>query len=171
MNTNCPVESLLLVTASAHREDLQKALYHRLQVPVLLAATLQQATENLAGSQRRAIVVDEALFDLNPDAAEHFLAHCTEEFPIFIKPAISTAERCLSQVVVGLRRMDLEKQTALRTIQKQVHSQVRDALTTILICGPLALKAPGLPPEAGKNISAMVDAAETMHHSLTSVTE
>ncbi len=171
MNTNCPVESLLLITASTHGEALQKALRSRLNAPVLLATTLSQAAEELAGSQRRAIVLDEALCDLNPEAAEHFLARCTEEFPIFIKPAISTAERCVVQVMMGLQRMEMEKQNALRTMQKLVHSQVRDALTTILICGPLALKAPGLPPEAGKNISAMMDAAETIHRSLSDAAE
>lgn len=166
MNTTSSIESLLLVTASARGAELQEALQARLRIPVLAAASLVQAAEQLAGSQHRAIVLDEALCDLEPESAERFLAHCTEEFPVFIRPAISSAARCAAQVECGLRRMEMEKQAALRAMQKQVHAQVRDALTAILLYGPLALQAPGLAPETIRNISSMVEAAETLRRAL-----
>ncbi|MDR3762492.1 MAG: hypothetical protein P4M01_00200 [Acidobacteriota bacterium] len=167
MNMTLPIESVLLVTASTRRDELRSMLHERLHVPIVLAESFAQAAEALAGSQHRAVVLDEALCDLAPEETSYFLARCTEEFPVFIKPAISTAERCATQVELGLQRMEKEKQALLRAMQRQVYAQVNDALTAILICAPLALKTPGLPPEAVRNLDSVVKAAESMHHALS----
>jgi hypothetical protein len=167
MNTNCPVESLLLLSASERRLELQTALQQSLQLSVSIATSFADALSELANAQHSVVVLDEALCDLDPEGMDVFFSRCTGEFPIFVKLAISGAPRCVKQVELGLRRFELEEKVAMCLAHSQVRAQVCDALTTILVHGHLAKDTPGLPAEAGKNITAIVEAGESLNQALS----
>ena len=148
MNTNCQASQLLLLSASERRFELQTAISEALQMPVSVAATFADALSAVSLAPYRAVILDEGLADLDPASADQFLARCTDELPIFVKLAITGIPRCLQQVQLAMQRFDREQQIAVASAKHAVRSQVRDALTSILICGQLALKTPGMPPGA-----------------------
>jgi len=167
MNTNYPVESLLLLSTSDRRLELQTALQQALQLRVSVATSFSEGLSELAKTQHSAVVLDEALCDLDPEGMNVFFSRCTGEFPIFVKLSISGAARCVKQVELGLRRFQIEEKIAMCSARSQMRAQVCDALTTILVHGHLAKNTPGLPAEAGKNITAMVEAGEALNQSLS----
>lgn len=167
MNTTCQVDSLLLLSASERKHELQEALRKHFEIPVAVAASFREGMDELTVTQHRVVVVDEALSDLDPDGCKQFFQRGAEGFPIFVKLAISGAERCVQQVALGLRRYELEQKTLQAAVRNQMRAQLRDSLTTILVCGQLALKHAATSPDAVRNINAMVEAGEAMNAVLT----
>ena len=110
-----------------------------------VAATFQEALNAVAIRQYRAVVLDEGLADLNPTPADHFLSHCGDELPIFVKLAITGVPRCVQQVQLAIRRFDREQQRVAIAARRSIGAQVSDALTSVLIHSQLALKTPRLP--------------------------
>jgi hypothetical protein len=169
MNTNSQADSFLLVSSSERRFEMQKAIEATLHSQVVLAVTFAEASQAVAISPYRAMILDEALADLDPAGADQFLAHCIEGFPIFVKLAITGLPRCLQQIQLALRRFEREQKSALLTAQHLVRSQMRDALTSIFICAQLALKTPELPPEAARHINSVIEAGEALQSAIAPV--
>jgi hypothetical protein len=162
MNTNFQASQLLIISSSQRRFDLRGAVHNCLDTPVSVVADFQEAVGAISVSRYRAVVLDEGLADLNPAAADQFLARCTDELPIFVKLAISGIPRCVQQIQLAMRRFDREQQIAAAAVQRYVDSQMRDALTSIFLYGQLTLKVPGLPEDAVKHLDAILEAGEVL---------
>lgn len=162
MNTNSQVNQLLIISASERRFDLQNAVRDSLGIPVLGVADFQEALSAVSISPFRAVVLDEGLVDLNPVGADQFLARCTDELPIFVKLAISGLPRCVQQIQLAIHRFDREQKIVAASAQHAMSSQMCDALTSIFLYGQLALKVPGLPEDAAKHLSAILEAGEVL---------
>jgi hypothetical protein len=171
MTSNVQANQILIVSASERRFELQKSIHESLSVAVSVVATFQEALSAVAISRYQAVVLDEGLADLNPTAADDFLAHCSDELPIFVKLAITGVPRCVQQVQLAIRRFDRERQIIVNAARCSIHSQLRDALTAVLISSQLALKTSGLSQEAMKHLTAVLKAAESLQKSIESKLE
>jgi len=166
MNTNVQANQILIISASERRFELQTAIQESFRVAVSVAATFQEALSAVAICPYRAVVLDEGLSDLNPTTADQFLAHCNDELPIFVKLAITGVPRCVQQVRLAMRRFDREQEIAAISAQHSIRSQLRDALTSVLIYSQLALKTPGLPQEATKHLTSVLEAGEALQKAI-----
>ena len=159
MNTNDKANEILIVSSSERGAELQNAIQECLGTPVTIAVTYRAATTAIARSHFKAVILDESLADLEPTNADSFLEHCIDELPIFVKLAITGVSRCVQQVRLALRRFDREQANVTVSAQRIINSQLRDALTSILIHSQLALKTPDLPPDAIKHIKSVLEAS------------
>ena len=138
------------------------AIQESLNVPVSVVTTFQDALSSVAIGHFNAVVLDEGLVDLNPTHADHFLDRCTDELPIFVKLAITGVPRCVRQVQLAMRRFDREQEIGAASAQHSIDSQVRDALTSILVWSQLALRTPSLPEDAVRHIESIMQAGVTL---------
>jgi len=149
---------LILITASSHGQELRVAIEESLGAPVDLVSTFAEAMETIFTTRYRAVIIDEGLADLELMDAKRLLDRLTDELPIFVKLAISGVPRCIQQVQSALRRFEREQRTALYSVTVQL----RDSLTSVLVCSQLARKVPGLPPGATERIDSIIEAAEKL---------
>ncbi len=162
MSTTCTDSNLILIAASSRGPELQAAIEEGIGAPVCLMATFADAASAIAVSRYRAVVIDEGLADLEPTNANRLLGRLTDELPIFVKLAISGVPRCVQTVQLALRRFERERHAAMLSI----HGQVRDQLTSILVCSQLAMKVSGLPTGAIEQIECVTKAAESIQQLL-----
>jgi hypothetical protein len=166
MNTNYQVNKILVISASERRFELQSAIHESLGASVSVAATFQEALSAVALSPCEAVILDESLADLDPTNADHFLAHCADELPIFVKLAITGVPRCVQQVQLAIRRFDREQRIITESARHFLGSQLRDSLTSIFIHGQLALKTPGMPQDAIKHVEAILEAGNALQRTI-----
>jgi hypothetical protein len=169
MNTKFQADSLLLVSASERRFELQSALQEALHLQVSVVTSFPKALTSVAQSPYRAAILDESLADLDPAGSDQFLACCTDAFPIFVTLAITGVSRCLKQIQLALRRFDREQRIAELSARDWVRSQFRDGLTSILIYAQLALKTPDVPTDAAKHINSVLEAAEALQQAMSPI--
>lgn len=162
MNTEDQISHVLIISASERRFELQKALCGPLQSQVTVAATFQEAAAAVAMRPYLGVVLDEGLADLDPTEASHFLSRCNLEVPIFVKLAITGLPRCVQQIELAFRRFERERQIATTSAQHSISAQVRDALTSIMIHGQLALNSPGIPQDAVRRIELILEGADAL---------
>lgn len=160
------INQILIISTSERRFELQHAIQESLHAPASVAGTFQEAVAAVALRPYKAVILDEGLADLDPTSADHFLARCNDELPIFVKLAITGVPRCVQQVQLAIRRFDREQRIVAVSAQHSISSQFRDALTSILIHSQLALNTPEVPAEAIKHIESVLEAADTLQDAI-----
>jgi hypothetical protein len=162
---------MLLISASQRRFELRTAIQESLNLSVSVVATFQEALSAITTGRFTTVVLDESLMDLDPTQADRFLNRCSDELPIFLRLAITGIPRSVRQVQLAIRRFDREQKKRTASVQHVVDSQVRDALTSILLHSQLALKTPGLPEDASRHIESAIQAGITLSKVLDQQTD
>jgi hypothetical protein len=170
MNTNDQVSQILIISTSERGSELQNAIHESLNTPVAVVGTFKEALAAVALSPYKAVILDEGLADLDPKGADHFLERCQDELPIFVKLAITGVVRCVQQVQLAIRRFDREQRIVAISAQCSIGSQLRDALTSVLIHSQLALNTPGMPQDAIKHIKSVLEAVDVLQKAIVSET-
>ncbi len=157
---------ILLITPSARAQECAAALEAAVHEPVQLASNLRQATGILREQEFTAVVMDQVLLDAEPDESEALLEHIGTAMPVHVNLAISGIERLSREVRAALCRRKREVRVARQGAEQALRSELKGAVTALLLSCEMALKVPDLPGGAESKIRAAYDLAREIRTKL-----
>ncbi len=160
---------ILLVTASKRGVECATVLQEVLAEPVQLADNLRRATSLLRNEEYSAVVLDGAMVDADPDAVDILLNTSGMAVPVYVNLALSNSARVAREVRLALRRHDEVRTIAMRSAESLLRSELRSAVTGILLSTELVLNSPDLPFEAEEKLKLVCQLAAQIRGRLESV--
>jgi hypothetical protein len=143
---------ILLITPSGRGQECGKAVEEATSQPVHVVESLHQAVIRLRAQQYSAVVIDQSLLELEPDQSEMVLQHIGTAIPVHINFAISGIERVVRELRAALHRRKREELVARQAAEQVLCSELKDAVTAMLLSCELALQVPNLPVPAAEKI-------------------
>jgi hypothetical protein len=160
---------ILLITSSNRAPDYAVALEHAIGEEVEVADTTKLALAQLRNGEYSAVVIDEALVESEPDAIDMLLRHAGMAVPVYVNLAISGPQRVVHNVKITLRRQEESRLIAIRAAETLLRTELRGAVTGILLSTELALRTPDLPDEAAEKMRSVCHLASEIRSRLETV--
>jgi hypothetical protein len=148
-------DMILLITASARGQQCADALNAATGLATLWAQNLQQAATRLREQTFIAVVIDQFLVETEPEESDQIIEHLDTAFPVYVNFAVTGLERLVREVRSALHRRKREEFAARRSVVQQMHSQMRETLTALLLSCELAMSVPEIPIPAAEKIRAV----------------
>jgi hypothetical protein len=126
------------------------------------AENIQQALGRLREQTYSVVVLDQFLLENEPTESDHLLDLLGTAFPIYVNLAVSGMPRLLREVRSALHRRKREEAQARRSVEQQIHSEMFESLTTMLLSCELAMAVPGVPPPVAEKIRVIDNLARGM---------
>ncbi len=143
---------ILLITPSARGQQCATTLKDATGNETQWAASLEQAVACLREQAYSAVVIDQFLLETEPDESDKVLEHLGTAFPVYLNFAVSGMDRLVREVRSALHRRKREESQARRSVQQQLHSEVCETLTALLLSCELAMAEPDVPVPAVEKI-------------------
>ncbi len=157
---------ILMISSNPRAQGCIEALRQTCAEQVECAATLRRGMARVREQEYSAIIIDHVQLEPDPLALDTLLNHSGTAVPVYVNFALSATERIVREVQVALRRGEAERVIALRAASAILRSDLKDALTGILLSSELALTVPKLPGDAEVKIRFVHDLAENMRKRL-----
>lgn len=157
---------ILLITTSPRVAECARAIEKATGESAHTASGFRRALRLLRQHEFDAIVVDQCLPDSESEAGELLPALSGAAVLIFMNLAISSVDRVVRDVRAALHRRDQEQRVAMQAAERMLSSEIKDALTGILLSSQLALSEPALPPGAEAKLRSVCELAEQMRSRL-----
>lgn len=119
---------------------------------IVLAEDLHEAVTLLRTDSYLAVVLDQYLLETEPDEADSVMQHLGTAIPVQVNLAISGLERLVREVRFALLRRRREEQAVRRAVVGNLHSELNETVTALLLSCELALDTPGLPSQASEKL-------------------
>ena len=146
---------ILLITSSATGPQCADALHAATGQETQWAQTLQEAATRLREQTYTAAVIDQFLLETEPDESDQMIEHLGTAFPVYLNFAVTGMERLVREVRSALHRRKREEGSARRAVAEQMHSEMRETLTAMLLSCELAMSVPDVPGPAVEKIRAI----------------
>jgi hypothetical protein len=143
---------ILLITPSIRGSECVSNLKEATGEETHWAENLQQALVRLREQSYSVVVLDQFLLENEPGESDHMLDLLGTAYPIYVNFAVSGMPRLLREVRSALHRRKREEDQARRSVEQQIHSEMFESLTTMLLSCELAMSVPGLPPPVAEKI-------------------
>ena len=160
---------ILLITSSSRGQDCAEALEKAVGEQVELSINLKRANALLRGGEYSAVVLDEPLVETEPEAIDVLLHNAGLAIPVYVNLAISGMDRLVRDVKKTIRRQEEERLIAMRAAESLLRSEIRGAVTGILLSTELALNVPDLPEEAESKLRSVCNLAGQIRTRLETV--
>jgi hypothetical protein len=160
---------ILLVTASQRRAECGNALEQSAGEAVEVCETVRKAASLLRGNEYSAVVLDDPMVEAETEALETLLDNLGCAVPVYVNLAVSNADRVARELRLALRRDRESRLIAIRSAELQLRSELRDAVTGILLSTELALRIPEMPSDALEKLNAVRELASGVRARLESV--
>ena len=160
---------ILLVTASQRRQECGQALEQAAGESVEAIESVRKATALLRSNEYSAVVLDDPMAEVEGEALDTLLNHLGLAVPVYINLAVSNAERIARELRLAMRRNRESRLIAIRAAESQLRSEIRDAVTGILLSTQLALRVPEMPVEAVDKLNSVCQLASSIRSRLECV--
>jgi hypothetical protein len=160
---------ILLTTSSTRAPEFCAAIEEALGEVVETAVTTKRALASLRNGEYSALVLDEAVVESEPDAIDILLQHAGMAVPVYVSLAISSSQRVVRDVKTTLRRHEESRLIAIRAAEALLRTELRGAVTGILLSTELALRAPDLPREAADKMRSVCQLASDIRSRLETI--
>lgn len=160
---------ILLVTSSRSGSQCVEVLEKAMGEGVHWADTVRKAAIMLRSDEYSAIILDGPMVECDLDALDSVLNNAGMAIPVYVNLAITGAERLIREVRHAMRRHAQAKVIALRAAESLLRSEIRDAVTGILLSTELALRSPELPLEAEEKLQSVCYLASQIRSRLETV--
>ena len=150
---------LLLITGCKKNKECAEALTRATRYPVDIAESIQRALTHVHKREYVALVVDQWIAENDPDRWESLLKDAGMALPIYIKLAITGKERLVREVQHALKKQEQARMLAMKSAESALRSELREAITGVLLASELALKSEELPTSAAKKMQAVYGTA------------
>jgi hypothetical protein len=157
---------ILLITPSKRGRECADSIRLATQHDTHFAATLSEAVANLRIHEYAAIIFDECLIDIDPDQAQLVLQHIGTATPVFLNCAVTGTDRLIRDVKFALRRREKEQQNAYKAAEETLASDLREALTALLLECEMLLATPQLTPAVQGKLNTIDKLARCMNERL-----
>lgn len=146
---------ILLITSSAAGAQCAESLYGETGQETHWAKSLQEAATHLRDQTYSAAVIDQFLVETEPEESDLMIEHLGTAFPVYVNLGITGIERLVREVRSALHRRKREEAAARRSVAEQMHSELRETLTAMLLSCELAMSVPDIPNPAVEKIRAI----------------
>jgi hypothetical protein len=153
---------ILLVTTSASGSQCAESLYAATGQETQWANTLQAGATRLREQSYSAVVIDQFLLETEPEESDQMIEHIGAAFPVYVNLAVTGMERLVREVRSALHRRKREENAARRAVAEQLHSEMSEALTAMLLSCELAMSVPDVPATAAEKIRIIDDLARKL---------
>jgi hypothetical protein len=119
------------------------------------AETLQAAVTRLREQTYSAVVIDQFLLETEPEESEQMVDHLGTALPVYINFAVTGMERLVREARAAVHRRKREEAAARRAVVAQMHSEMCETLTAMLLSCELAMSVPDVPDPAAEKIRAI----------------
>jgi hypothetical protein len=160
---------ILLITSSTRAPEFSAALESAIGEEVETTGTTKRALAYLRNSEYSALVLDEAIVESEPDAIDILLQHAGMAVPVYVSLAISSTQRVIRDVKITMRRHEESRLIAIRAAESLLRTELRGAITGILLSTELALRAPDLPREAADKMRSVCQLASDIRSRLETI--
>jgi hypothetical protein len=157
---------ILLVTPSARGQECAECLVSATGLPTDWAATIEKAVTRLREQTYTAVVIDQFVVETDPEESDQLIEHLGTSFPVYVNFAISGMERLVRDVRSALHRRTREESAARRAVAEQMHSEMSETLTAMLLSCELAISVPDVPGPAVEKIHAIDNLARELRRRL-----
>jgi signal transduction histidine kinase len=147
---------ILLITPSARGPQCADSLNSATGQQTHWAENLQEAVSRLREQTYSAAVVDQFLFETEPEECDQMIEHLGTAFPVYVNFAVTGMDRLLRDVRSALHRRKREESAARQAMAEQMSSEMRETLTAMLLSCELAMSVPNVPDSAVEKIR-MID--------------
>jgi hypothetical protein len=153
---------ILLNTPSASGPQCAESLRAATGQETHWAQTLQEAASRLREQTYSAAVIDQFLLETEPDESDQMLEHLGTAFPVYVNFAVTGMDRLVREVRAALHRRKREETAARRAVSEQMHSEMRETLTAMLLSCELAMSVPDVPRPAVERIRTIDNLAREL---------
>lgn len=160
---------VLLITSSNRAPEYSIALGNAIGEETEIADTTKQALAQLRNGEYSALVIDEAFVESEPDAIDMLLRHAGMAVPVYVNLAISGPKRVIRDVKITLRRQEESRMIAIRAAESLLRTELRGAVTGILLSTELALRTPDLPIDAADKMRSVCQLATEIRSRLETI--
>jgi hypothetical protein len=153
---------ILLITSSASGPQCADSLQAATGLETHWAQSLQEAATRLREQTYSAAVIDQFLLETEPDESDQMIEHLGTAFPVYLNFAVTGMERLVREVRSALHRRQREEVAARRAVVEQMHSEMRETLTAMLLSCELAMSVPDVPHPAAEKIRTIDNLAREL---------
>jgi hypothetical protein len=153
---------ILFLTALQEPRACAEAMARATGMKVEVAGSRRRALSLMRAGEHAAVVLDQVLLEREPELGDAVVQHAAAAVPVYVNCAIQDGERVVRQVTAALRRRAQQREAALRAAAWALRSELKGALTGILLSSQLALSAPALPAEVAARLKSVCELAEQM---------
>ncbi|HEY3974886.1 MAG TPA: hypothetical protein VGM18_17905 [Candidatus Sulfotelmatobacter sp.] len=153
---------ILVITSSASGPDCAAALHAATGRETQWAQSLQEAATRLREQSYSAAVIDQFLLETEPQESDQMMEHLGTAFPVYVNFAVTGMDRLVRDVRAALHRRTREEGAARRAVAAQMHSEMRETLTAMLLSCELAMSVPDVPTPAVEKIRAIDNLAREL---------
>jgi hypothetical protein len=153
---------ILLITPSARGQQCADSLQAATGRETHWAHNLQEAAKRLREQTYSAAVIDEFLLETEAEESHQILEHLGTAFPVYVNFGVTGLERMVREVRAALHRRSREESAARRAVAEQMHSEMRETLTALLLSCELAMSMPDVPLPAAEKIRTIDNLAREM---------
>ena len=155
-------DMILIVTPSARGPEYAELIGQALNQQATLVTSVRQAISAIRNLEYRVVVMDEDLFEANPTAAAGLAELGEAAITVFLNFGIANSQRVIREVKVALRRRERDEVTARRSASLQLHGELSNDLTGILLSAQTAMNTPDLPRLAQERLSSLYEIARRL---------
>jgi hypothetical protein len=148
---------ILLVTQSERASACVVALQESTHQKCKVASLVAEASAILRDEECTAVVVDQHLFEAEPNELAMMLEHSGTAIQVNVNLAISGIERIVKEVQVAVARRKREEIGVRQAVGAKLTGELKDTLTTLLLSTEMLMKAPDLSPWAAEQLSHVHD--------------
>jgi hypothetical protein len=157
---------ILLIWSSERAPDCAKAIEDTFQQRVHVAATLREGCEHLRLEEYSAVVVDQGITEVEPAEADYLFHHLGTAVPVFVNFSISGMERILRELRAAFNRHGRGTLVARHTARVGLRNELKDDVTTLLLCCGITLDDPTLSEAAVARLRKVEEAANQIKSKL-----
>lgn len=153
---------ILLITSSANGPRCAESLYAATGQETHWAQTLQEGATRLREQTYSTAVIDQFLLETEPEESDQMIEHLGTTFPVYVNFGVTGMERLVREVRSALHRRRGEEGAARRAVAAQMHSEMSETLTAMLLSCELAMSVPNIPSPAEEKIRAIDNLAREL---------
>jgi hypothetical protein len=157
---------ILFVSPNTRIENCIAAVADATEEQVIAAKSLSEATSLARAEVCSVVVLDQYLFEIEPDETETLLLHLGTAIPVQVNLAISGTERVVREVRAALRRRKQEEDAARAGAVRKLHADLNETVTALLLSCDLAAETPGLAPAAAERLRSIRDLVRKLRSQL-----
>jgi DNA-binding response OmpR family regulator len=160
---------ILLISSSNRAEQFASSLRQSFGEEVHMVATGKQALSKLRNNEFSAMVLDETFVETEGEVIDLLMHHSGMAVPVYVNLAISAPERVVREVRAGFRRHEEAKLIAIRAAESMLRTELRGAITGILLSTELALRSPEMPHDAAEKLRSVCQLATDIRNRLETI--
>jgi hypothetical protein len=164
--TAAQAQAVLLVTSMAGAVNCAAALERQLKLRVQVAGSAREAVTALRQQSFAVVVMEEAMAGADPRAADSIWQQAGGALLMQVNFAISGTERLIRDVRAALARGTQQQTMARRAAAVAVESELKSAVTGIMLESELALREPAVPPNLETKLRRLVELAASLRERL-----